>query len=476
MPPGVPPLDEGGVFAPARRALTAGLVLTITLVGFEALAVATVLPVVEQDLGDLALYGWVFSAYLLAGLVGTVIAGREADRRGPGPPFVAGCVLFATGLVAAGLAPSMPLLVLARVVQGLGAGVVPAVAYAVIGRCYPAAVRPRMFAVLSTAWVVPALAGPALAGVVAHGLGWRWVFLGLVPLVGLAAAMTLPALFRVGPAPETEADASDLPDVPESARTSDAVLVAVGAGLVIGGLTASDIPWLMPVLILLGALVGVPPFMRLVPAGTLRARAGLPADVLARGVLTFAFFGTDAFVPLLIQNVRHQSVTYTGIVLTASTLSWTAAAWVQQHFVHRRGPRFFVRLGFGLIAAGIVGVAAALSASVPVGTIVVSWSIGAAGMGCAYAPLSLVMFDAAEPGREGAASASLQLSDQLGFALGTGVAGAAVALGEVSGWAESTSLLLGAAITGAVAVLGLVLARRLPPRLRLAEAVAPAEP
>jgi MFS family permease len=476
MPPGVPPLDEGGVFAPARRALTAGLVLTITLVGFEALAVATVLPVVEQDLGDLALYGWVFSAYLLAGLVGTVIAGREADRRGPGPPFVAGCVLFATGLVAAGLAPSMPLLVLARVVQGLGAGVVPAVAYAVIGRCYPAAVRPRMFAVLSTAWVVPALAGPALAGVVAHGLGWRWVFLGLVPLVGLAAAMTLPALFRVGPAPETEADASDLPDVPESARTSDAVLVAVGAGLVIGGLTASDIPWLMPVLILLGALVGVRPFMRLVPAGTLRARAGLPADVLARGVLTFAFFGTDAFVPLLIQNVRHQSVTYTGIVLTASTLSWTAAAWVQQHFVHRRGPRFFVRLGFGLIAAGIVGVAAALSASVPVGTIVVSWSIGAAGMGCAYAPLSLVMFDAAEPGHEGAASASLQLSDQLGFALGTGVAGAAVALGEVSGWAESTSLLLGAAITGAVAVLGLVLARRLPPRLRLAEAVAPAEP
>jgi hypothetical protein len=86
------------------------------------------------------------------------------------------------------------------------------------------------------------------------------------------------------------------------------------------------------------------------------------------------------------------------------------------------------------------------------------------------------MFDAAEPGHEGAASASLQLSDQLGFALGTGVAGAAVALGEVSGWAESTSLLLGAAITGAVAVLGLVLARRLPPRLRLAEAVAPAEP
>ena len=473
--------DSGGVFAPARRALTSGLVLTITLVGFEALAVATVLPVVERDLGDLSLYGWVFSAYLLASLVGTVVAGREADRRGPAPPFAVGCGLFAIGLIAGGLAPSMPFLVLARVVQGLGAGVVPAVAYAAIGRCYPAAVRPRMFAVMSTAWVVPALAGPALAGFVAHGFGWRWVFLGLVPLVGLAAAITMPALLRIGPisrrSPEDERwtdDAARPPaalsgspdDVPVGAKTSDAVLVAVGAAFVIGGLTASEYPFLMPVLVGLGVLIGLPPFTRLVPKGTLRARAGLPADVLARGVLTFAFFGTDAFVPLAIQNVRNESVTYTGIVLTVSTLSWTAASWVQQHYVHRRGPRFFVRLGFAFIAFGIVGVAALLSPSVPVWTVAVTWSIGAAGMGLAYSPLALVMLDAAEPGREGAASAALQLSDQLGFALGTGVAGAAVALGEVVGWMESTSLWVAAGITGSVAIAGMVLTQRLPFRLR----------
>jgi MFS family permease len=460
------PSDPGGVFAPSRRALTSGLVLTITLVGFEALAVATVLPVVERDLGDLWLYGWVFSAYLLAALVGTVVAGREADLRGPAPPFAAGCLLFAVGLVAGGLAPTMPLLVLARVVQGLGAGVVPAVAYASIGRCYPAAVRPRMFAVLSTAWVVPALAGPALAGLIADTLGWRWVFLGLVPLVAIAAVITLPALARIGPVPQPEGEAdANLPDVPAGAKTSDAILVAVGAGLVIGGLTASRQPFVMPVLIAVGVLVGLPAFIRLVPSGTVRARVGLPATVLARGVQTFAFFGTDAFVPLAIQVVRHESVTYTGIVLTVSTLSWTAASWVQQHFVHRLGPRFFVRLGFVCIAFGIVGVAAALSPSVPVWTIAVTWSIGAAGMGFGYSSLSLVVLDAAEPGREGAASAAIQLSDQLGFALGTGVAGAAVALGEVLGWIEAGSLLVGACITGSAAIAGVLLAQRVPARL-----------
>lgn len=180
---------------------------------------------------------------------------------------------------------------------------------------------------------------------------------------------------------------------------------------------------------------------------------------------TFAFFGTDAFVPLAIQEVRHQSVTYTGIVLTLSTLSWTATSWVMQHYVHRWGPRVFVRLGFACITVGIIGVAAALSPSVPVWTIAISWSIGAAGMGFSYSVLSVVVLDAAEPGREGAASASIQLSDQLGFALGTGIVGAAVALGEAVGWVEADSLLVGAAITGSVAVGGLVLASRVPRRL-----------
>ena len=91
------PGDEGrvpGLWAPQRRALTTGLVLTITFVASEALAVVTVMPVVARDLGGLRLYGWVFSAFMLGSVVGIVAAGREADRRGPAVPFVAGVVLI----------------------------------------------------------------------------------------------------------------------------------------------------------------------------------------------------------------------------------------------------------------------------------------------------------------------------------------------------------------------------------------------
>src|SRR5882724_2509778 len=109
----LPVRDAGtdGLWAPQRRALTTGLVLTITFIASEALAVVTVMPVVARDLGGLDLYGWVFSAFMLGSVVGIVVAGRQADRHGPAMPYVAGLLLFAAGLAVAGLAPNMPVLV-----------------------------------------------------------------------------------------------------------------------------------------------------------------------------------------------------------------------------------------------------------------------------------------------------------------------------------------------------------------------------
>ena len=169
--PVAPASVDGGVWAPHRRRLTLGLVLTITLVAFESLAISTVLPVVSDDLGGLGLYGWVFSALLPRQ------PPRDRHRRAAGrpprhgSPFTLGLVLFAGGLVVGGLAPSMGVLVAARVGQGIGAGAIPAVAYTSVGRAYPPALRPRVFAVFSSAWVIPGLLGPAASSGIAHALG-----------------------------------------------------------------------------------------------------------------------------------------------------------------------------------------------------------------------------------------------------------------------------------------------------------------
>ncbi len=260
---------KGGLWSPERRALSAGLVLTVTLVASEALAVGTVMPVVARELGGLELYGWVFSAFFLATLVGIVISGGLVDRgTGMARPLAFGLGCFAVGLALGGLAPSMPLLVLARVLQGLGAGFEPPVAYVAIRRVLPEDLRPRMVAVLSTAWVIPGLIGPALAGVVADTFGWRWIFLGILPLIAIAATITVPALAavdrRLAAAPGAAAPAGAGPRgrPPDALRVRAplALAIAAGAGLALAGLgAAGEAPAGAAALLGAGILVGVPP-------------------------------------------------------------------------------------------------------------------------------------------------------------------------------------------------------------------------
>ena len=455
-------MSEGrvrGLWAPQTRGLTAGLVLSITFVASEALAVVTVMPLVAQDLGGLRLYGWVFSAFMLGSVVGIVVAGREADRRGPAIPFVGGLVLFGCGLAVAGLAPSMAVLVAGRVLQGLGAGAVPSVAYAAIGRSFPGPLQARMMAVLSTAWVVPGLAGPALAAEVAHVFGWRWVFLGLLPVVAVAGSIAVPALVRLGPPGAGQVQKHQL---------IYGIAVAAGATMILAGLTlvagsaaaAAGAAVAGAALIVAGAAAGLPALRRLVPAGTLTARPGLPATILSRGLLTFAFFGADAYVTLTITAVRHRSPLVAGIAVTGTTLGWTAGAWVQARLSETWPGRRFVRTGLVIVLAGIAGMVLILQPHVPVLVGLVAWTVAGLGMGLAYAPLSLMMLREAPPGREGRTSASLNLADVLGTALGIGVGGAAVAAG--AGRNLQLGLAAAFAAAAAVGVVALAVTRRLP--------------
>jgi MFS family permease len=448
------------VWAPERRSLTVGLVLAVTLVAFEALAIATVLPVVSRHLGDLRLYGWVFSAFMLTSLIGIVVAGTLSDRGPLGPPMLAGLALFATGLVIGGTAPDMPVLVAGRAVQGLGAGFVPAVAYVAISRGYPERSQPRMFAILSTAWVIPGLIGPAIAALVAAAASWRWVFLGLVPLVVVAGVLAVLAIGRVPP-----------PSQPRRAAVPYLLVfgVVAGAAVALASISSGQLPAVIGGAIAGGSLL-VLCLRRLTPAGTLTARRGLPATILNRGLLTCCFFAGDAYVPYAITTVRHSPTALAALALTAGTLSWTVGAWVQARRIARQGPRRLVRLGEGFVLGGLGLMVVALQPSVPPALAVLAWAVAGGGMGVSYAPLSVTTLDLAAPGAEGKATASLQLFDVLGQAVGTGVAGAVVAATAISlGHRSGVAL---AFLFGILAgVCAVVVAARIPARLTASRSV-----
>ena len=405
--------------APAQRALTIGLLLIITLVAFEALAVATVLPIVEDDLGELRLYGWAFSGFLLASLLGITWAGQQSDRYGPARPFLVGLGLFAAGLVIGGSAPAMWVLVLGRVVQGVGAGMLPAVAWVAIGRGYDERTRPRILAYMSTAWVVPGLAGPGLAALVAHTLTWRLVFLGLLPLVAVAGWLAAPGLRRLGPPAQRSV---------AGGRMRYALQLVLGAGIFLGGLTAGE--WLLSIpLCVIGLVIAVFPLRRLLPAGALRAVRGLPAAISGHGLMNAAFFGGDAFVPFLLMTVRGEPTILVGILLSVPAITWTCGTWLVDRFTNRVDRRVFMAGGLLCITGEMLAMALTAVPSVPIVVPALAWALGALGMGMAYPSFSLTIIESAAPGEEGAVSASMKLVEALGSALGAGICGAIIAAG-----------------------------------------------
>jgi MFS family permease len=459
-----------GVFSPVHRATTFGILLAITAIACEGMAVATVLPSVALDLGGLDNYGWAFSAFMLASLVGAISAGQSADRQNAMLPAGLGFLCFSVGLVIAGLAPVWSILLVGRLVQGFGAGSLMAVSFVAIARCYEDELRPRMMAIISSAWIVPSLVGPALAGQVAEHASWRWVFLAVLPPVGVAAAMLLPALGRVFESSEVPAPVREL----ITSRVLTSLRLMAGVAFV---LFAADLP-VLPIALLVGALgvlLAAPALTALLPVGTLSARSGLPSAVGLRGLLAFGFFGSEALIPLGLTTQRGIPPSLVGLALTAGALAWVLGSWVQDRAEARSSGSLSVRAlrataGLFLIAAGIGGVAmTVVLPTLPVELVVVAWAVGGLGMGLAYPATTLTALGTASNGQEGSAAASLQVAETIGTAVGTGAAGTLFAMSVHLDRSMSDGLTWGFVLALSSILLALLPALRLAPNLRLAD-------
>ena len=428
-PPVVAPAVGGApdlrLFAPEYRAMVVGVVGVVVAVAFEAIAVATAMPVAARELDGLRVYGLAFSVFLTASLLGMVVAGDVSDRRGPVRPFAAAAVTFAAGLLMAGLATEMWVLVLARAVQGFGAGLNIVALYVIVARAFPAALRPRVFSAISSGWILPSLIGPPIAGLLADHVSWRWVFLGVLPLLAGAALLVGPHL-RGMDGPVAGDDGQPVPE--EAARRSRvpaAVVAALGAGLLqYGGQLLSDHAWPAAALLVVGLAllaVGVP---RLLPRGAFRLGRGLPTVVVLRGVMAGAFFGAETFIPLMLVEERSLATTLAGLSLTGAALTWSLGAWLQGRPTMRTPRWVLLTVGFVLVLVAIGLVALTATGRVPAATAALGWTVAGLGMGLGLTSLSVLVLELSEPREQGANAASLQVSDGLGSILLIGAAGA----------------------------------------------------
>jgi MFS family permease len=445
------------LLGPEYRALTIGILAVVSLVAFEAMAVATAMPVAVRELGGLQFYAWGFSAFLTTSLLGMVVSGQVSDRRGPFLPFVAAVVTFGIGLVLAGAATTMWAFVLGRAVQGFGAGLNIVALYVVVGRTFPDALRPRIFSAMSSAWVLPAIIGPSIAGTVADHLSWRWVFLAVPPLILPAVLLMLPRLTHLGAAAG---------DGAVRRRTVPALAAAVGVAVL--QYAGQRLDRASVILFVVAAVLLVPSVPRLLPRGTLLARRGLPSTILMRGVLAGSFFGAETFVPLMLIEERGMATALAGLTLTGAAVSWSIGSWIQG----RPGttlPRFrLIQIGTGLVGVGIALTSLALWPVLPPLVAGAGWALAGLGMGMSMSSVNVVMLGLSRESEQGFNSAALQVCDALGSIVFIGVGGAIFAEMHDRNSGNVTVFLLIYGLMAAVALLGAVIA----PRVR---AVAPAE-
>ncbi len=426
----------------------------MTLFAFEGMAVATVMPVVAIEFDGLGLYAWAFSAYVALSLVGMVVSGTWCDRDGPRRAMWVGLWVFAGGAVVAGVAWSMPVLIAARGLQGLGGGALIVATYVLIARAFPENLRPKAFSLLAAAWVVPAIVGPLVAGWLTETLSWRFAFW-LVPFVLALPALLLRKILREHDGGTGERG--------RSGRIVPALVTAVGLTLAMASfMRPAGLPLWVDLLGLgVGLLMLAYGVRVLLPAGAFRLRRGLPMTVLMRGLLAGAFFGAEAFIPLALVEQRGFTVTMAGLVLSVSALGWWVGSYTQSRIPESTDRSSTVRIGAFVMASGIASLPLCLVPSVPAVVCAGSYFIASVGMGLCFPSIAVQTLRLSPVDEQGANSAALQISDAILSSLALGILGAIHAAAVASGGATTTTYDVLWWLAAGVGIVAAVLAARM---------------
>lgn len=432
--------EAAGILHRHYLLVTSGACALVFLAAFESLAVTTIMPLVSRELEGAGLYALAFAGPLATGVIGMVAAGSWSDRRGPVGPLYASVALFVLGLLIAGTAGSMAVLVAGRLVQGLGGGAMTVALYVVVARVYPPVLHPKIFAAFSAAWVIPSLVGPFAAGIVAQAASWHWVFLGVVGLVVPALLMIVPALRGLRGAPEGSSD----PGRWSYGRLAWAALAALA---VLGLNLSAQVPGAGAFLAAATVVIAFVAVRPLVPRGTLLARRGLPSVILARGLVSAAFFGAEVYLPYLLVERYSFSPTFAGLTLTGGALAWAGASAVQGRMGAKLSNLRAMRVGSAMVLAAVVLALVTTVLGWPAGVAIAGWMSAGFGMGLMYPRLSVMTLAMSTPDTEGFNSSAMSISDSLGGALALATTG--IVFSALAGTAAGTTTTAAGGVSGA---------------------------
>ncbi len=407
--------------------VTIGIMLSLFLASMESTVVATAMPTIVGQLGGLEHFSWVFSAYMLTSTTTVPLYGKLSDLYGRRKLYLAAMALFLTGSIVSGQAETMTQLILARGLQGVGAGGIMPLAFILIGEMFTLEQRAKMQGFFSGVWGVSSIIGPLLGGFIVDRLSWQWVFyVNIIP--GLLAAGLVAFAWR----DQLHSHARPAVDYAGAALLTGSV-VSLLLGLTLApvasaGVNETSSSWVLVV-------IAVALFIALLRVESRAADPILPLHLfrerlfavsITHGVLTgWAMFGSISFIPLFVQSVLGTSATQAGITISPMLLGWVTASIIGTRLLLKVGYRRLAIVGTSLLTIGAF-LMSRISADTSQTLLMIFVTLMGVGMGFSIPPFLIAVQTSVERRFLGTATSTLQFSRSIGGTLGVSVMGAAL--------------------------------------------------
>lgn len=389
--------------------------------------VSTATPRVVAELGGLRLYSWVFTSFMLTSTTLVPIIGKFGDMYGRKPLFLVGLVVFMVSSALCGASQTIIQLIIFRGLQGVGAGMIMANAFAIIGELFPPSERGKYQGLFSAVFGVASVTGPFVGGYLTDHFSWRWVFYVNLPF-GFAA---LPAIYY------------NLPWSPRAhgRRPIDLLgtltLIAVTVPLLLVCVWAGERRYALTSPVSLGLLIFAVTMAALfIIAERRAAEPVLPLHLFGNRVYVvgtvvlfvtgLAMYGVISFVPLFVQGVLGTTATRSGSATMPMMLTMVATSALVGQLVSRTGRYKAVALAGSVCMAAGMFLLSRMDAAVSATIVGRNMALVGLGLGMSMPTLSVAIQNAVPYRLLGVASASTQFFRQMGGMIGVAILGAAL--------------------------------------------------
>ena len=419
-----------------RGPVLAALMITIALIALEATVLATAIPTIVSDLGGYTQFPWLFSAYLLAQAATVPIYGKLSDMIGRRPIMLVGIAVFLFGSVLCGFAWSMPALIVARAVQGLGAGAIQPAAMTIVGDIYSVAERAKVQGYLASVWGMSSVVGPLTGGLFTEYVSWRWIFFINLP-VGAVAIWMLRRHFH-----------ERVVALRHRVDYLGSVLLSIGSAVVVLGLLEGGVSWSWTSVLGIGVpLIGMLVLGVFVLAERRAPEPVLPMWIASTRLLAWGnlvavgvgalLIGLSSYVPAYVQGVLGHGALVAGLTLGAMSVGWPLAAGTSGRLYLRIGFRNTSIIGLAALAPGTLALTL-LGSESHVWQVALCCFVVGVGLGLVSSPTVVAMQSSVGWERRGVVTGASMFSRAIGSALGVAVCGALANASLVAGASPET--------------------------------------